>query len=90
MDSDTRILWMVGMVITKRVSVTGHYINSRPSVQAWMAEVVRILGMVGMVIIDCLTFMCYLILIVKAIHKMGEVLLVPPLRLRLCQTGFRS
>ena len=24
------------MVITKRVSVTGHYINSRPSVQAWM------------------------------------------------------
>ena len=28
---------MVSMVITKRVSVTGHYINPRPSVQAWMA-----------------------------------------------------
>ena len=25
------------MVITKRVSVTAHYINSRPSVQAWRA-----------------------------------------------------
>ena len=28
---------MVVMDITKRVSVTGDYINSRPSVQAWMA-----------------------------------------------------
>ena len=28
---------MVGMVITKRVSVTGHYINFRPSVQAQQA-----------------------------------------------------
>ena len=37
MDSDTRILWMVGMVITKRVSVTGHCINFRPSVQARQA-----------------------------------------------------
>ena len=25
------------MVMIKRVSVTGHYINSRPSVQAWRA-----------------------------------------------------
>ena len=56
-----------------------------------MAVVARILWIVGMVIFDYyLTFMSYLILIVMAIHKMGEVLLVPPLRLRLCQTGFRS
>ncbi len=32
-----RILENWNLVITKRVSVTGHYINSHPSVQAWMA-----------------------------------------------------
>ena len=63
---------------------------SHPPAARQMAVVARILWNGGLVIIDCLTFMCYLILVVKAIHKMGEVLLVPPLRLRLCQTGFRS
>ncbi len=32
-----RILENWNLVITKRVFVTGHYINPRPSVQAWMA-----------------------------------------------------
>ena len=32
-----RILVNWNLDITKRVSVTSHYINSRPSVQAWMA-----------------------------------------------------
>jgi len=27
------------MVITKRVYVTGYYINSRPSVEAWMGGI---------------------------------------------------
>ena len=30
------------VVITKRVSVTGHYINSRPSVQAWRGILLRV------------------------------------------------
>ena len=33
---------MLGMVITKRVSVTEHYINSRPSVQAWRGIALRV------------------------------------------------
>ena len=31
-----------GMVIIKRASVTGHCINSRPSVQAWMGILLRV------------------------------------------------
>ena len=54
-----------------------------PTAARQKAVVARILWIVGMVIFDYyLTFMSYLILIVMAIHKMGEVLLVPPLRLR--------
>lgn len=30
------------MDITKRASVTGHYINSRPSVQAWTGKLLRV------------------------------------------------
>ena len=36
-----RILENWNLVITKRVYVTGYYINSRPSVQAWMGGFIR-------------------------------------------------
>ena len=71
------------------LSVTGHYINSRPTAARQRAVVARILWNGGMVIIDCLTFMCYLILVVEAISD-GAVLLVPALHLRPRQLGTRA